>query len=163
MKEYFTGHRDAVRINEFLNGHSEDSRDFQIVYRLRRMGERFVDGSLTLQEVEENRELLQGAQAEAMAMAFIQRMGGWPFYKALCIITQEGALLTPLEQRIREEIVHPSFCKPMPKGATPRVWYKLQRIWKTRWKHPLVYKEWWLPALVTKVWCWVKNEQIFKD
>ena len=26
MKEYFTGHRDAVRINEFLNGHSEDSR-----------------------------------------------------------------------------------------------------------------------------------------
>ena len=58
MKEYFTGHRDAVRINEFLNGHSEDSRDFQIVYRLRRMGERFVDGSLTLQEVEVNRELL---------------------------------------------------------------------------------------------------------
>ena len=74
MKEYFTGHRDAVRINEFLNGHSEDSRDFQIVYRLRRMGERFVDGSLTLQEVEENRELLQSAQAEAMA--FIQRMDG---------------------------------------------------------------------------------------
>ena len=26
MKEYFTGHRDAVRINEFLNRHSEDSR-----------------------------------------------------------------------------------------------------------------------------------------
>lgn len=161
MKEYFTGHRDAVRINEFLNGHSEDSRDFQIVYRLRKMGERFVDGSLTLQEVEENRELLQSAQAEAMA--FIQEMGGWPFYKALCVITQEGALLTPLEQRIREEIVHPSFCKPMPKGALPRVWYKLQRIWYTRWKHPLVYEEWWLPTLVTKVWCFVKGEQIVKD
>ena len=55
MKEYFTGHRDAVRINEFLNVHSEDSRDFQIVCQLRRMGERFVDGLLTLQEVEENR------------------------------------------------------------------------------------------------------------
>ena len=26
MKEYFTRHRDAVRINEFLNRHSEDSR-----------------------------------------------------------------------------------------------------------------------------------------
>ena len=26
MKEYFTGHRDAVRINEFLNELSEDSR-----------------------------------------------------------------------------------------------------------------------------------------
>ena len=26
MKEYFNSHRDAVRINEFLNGHSEDSR-----------------------------------------------------------------------------------------------------------------------------------------
>jgi len=161
MKEYFTGHRDARRINEFLNGHSEDSRDFQIVYRLRRMGERFVDGSLTLQEVEENRELLQGAQAEAMA--FIQEMGGWPFYKALCVITQEGALLTPLEQRIREEIVHPSFCKPIPEGTIQRVWYKLQRIWKTRWKHPLVYEEWWLPALVTKVWCIVKREHIVKD
>lgn len=58
MKEYFIGHRDVVRINEFLNAHSEVSRDFQIVYRLRRMGERFVDGSLTLQEGEENRELL---------------------------------------------------------------------------------------------------------
>ena len=139
MKEYFIGHRDVVRINEFLNSHSENSRDFQIVYRLQRMGERFVDGSLTLQEVEENRELLQSAQAEAMA--FIQEMGGWPFYKALCVITQKGALLTPFEQRIREEIVHPSFCKPMPKVALSRVWYKLQRIWKTRWKHPLVYEE----------------------
>ena len=59
MKEYFIGHKDAARINEFLNARSEDSRDFQIVYRLRKMGERFVDGSLTLQEVEENRELLQ--------------------------------------------------------------------------------------------------------
>lgn len=56
----------------------------------------WVNGSWTLmlQEVEENRELLQSAQAEAMA--FIQKMGGWPFYKALCVITQEGALLTPL-------------------------------------------------------------------
>lgn len=161
MKEYFKGHRDARRINEFLNVHSEDSRDFQIVYRLRRIGERFVDGSLTLQEVEENREILQSAQAEAMA--FILEMGGWPFYKALCVITQEGALLTPLEQRIREEIVHPSFCRPQPMGALPLVWYKLQRIWKTRWKHPLVYGEWWLPALVTKVWCFVRNEQIIKD
>ena len=26
MKEYFTGHRDAVRISEFLNVYSEDSR-----------------------------------------------------------------------------------------------------------------------------------------
>lgn len=26
MKEYFTGHRDAVRINEFLNELSQDSR-----------------------------------------------------------------------------------------------------------------------------------------
>ena len=130
MKEYFNGHRDARKINEFQNGHSEDSQDFQIVYRLRRMGERFVDGSLTLQEVEENRELLQGAQAEAMA--FIQMMGGWPFYKALCVITQEGVILTPLEQRIREEIVHPSFCKPMPSCALQMVWYKLQHIWKTR-------------------------------
>lgn len=168
MKEYFTSHRDSVRINEFLNGHSEDSRDFQIVCRLRKMGERFVDGSLTLQEVEENRELLlhstgSGTKAQAEAMAFIHEMGGWPFYKALCVITQEDALLTPLKQRIREEIVHPSFCKPMPKGAIQRVWYKLQRIWKTRWKHPLVYEEWWLPALVTKVWCFVKNEQIVKD
>lgn len=161
MKEYFKGHRDAIRINEYLNRHSENSCDFQVVYRLRKMGERFVDGSLTLQKVEENRELLQSAQAEAMA--FIQEMGGWPFYKALCVITQDGALLTPLEQRIREEIVQPSFCKPIPSGALQRVWYKLQRIWKTRWKHPLVFKEWWLPAMVTKVWCWVKREQIVKE
>lgn len=143
-----------------------------------------MDGSLTLQEVEENWELLLHSTGQALgisksdafkaiaekepcaqaeAMAFIQEMGGWPFYKALCVITQEGALLTPLEQRIREEIVHPSFCKPMPKGVLLRVWYKLQRIWKPRWKHPLVYKEWWLPALVTKVWCWVKGEKYLKE
>ena len=26
MKEYFNSHRDARKLNEFLNGHSEDSR-----------------------------------------------------------------------------------------------------------------------------------------
>ena len=122
------------------------------------MGELFVDGSLALQEVEENRELLQSAQAEALA--FIQEMGGWPFYKALCVITQDSALLTPLEQRIREEIVHPSFCKPQPKGTMQLLWYKLQRIWFARWKHPLVFKEWWFPALITKVWCCMRRERI---
>ncbi len=160
VKEYFTGHKDAIAINEYLNALPEDSVDFQGVYQLRKMGERFVDGSLTLREVEENRELLQSAQAGTMA--FIQEIGGWPFYKALCVISQEGAFLTPLEQRIREEIVHPSFCKPMPKGTLQLVWYKLQRIWKTRWKHPLVFNEWWLPALITTVWCWVRREKLVK-
>lgn len=156
MKEYFTSHRDSVRINEFLNGHSEDSRDFQIVYRLRKMGERFVDGSLTLQEVEENRELLLHSTGSGTGADGVHPGDGW------MAVLQGSMRLTPLEQRIREEIVHPSFCKPVPKGTTQRVWYKLQRIWKTRWKHSLVYEEWWLPALVTKVWCWVKREQIVK-
>ncbi len=62
MTEYFTGHRDTKRINEFLNGHAEESVEFKIVYRLRRMGEKFVDGELTIQEVEDNRDLLQGAR-----------------------------------------------------------------------------------------------------
>lgn len=87
MKEYFTGHRDAVRINEFLNELSQDSRG-----------------------------------------------------DCASIILQAYAIMRFAE-----------------------VWYKLQRIWKTRWKHPLVYDEWWLPALVTRVWCFIRNEQIVED
>lgn len=161
MIEYFTGHRDAALINKFLNGHSEDSTDFQTVYWLRKMGEQFEDGSLRLQEVEKNRELLKSAQGEAMS--FIREMGGWPLYKALCVITQEGALLTPLEQKIRKEIEQPSFCKFQPNGKLQQVLYKMQRIWYNRWKHPLVYKEWWLPALITKTWCIVKGKQIVNE
>lgn len=161
MKEYFSGHRDAEKINEYLNRHAEDSAEFKIVYRLRTLGEKFVAGNLSMQEVEENRQLLQRANGETMA--FIQEMGGWSFYRALCLATQQGAILTPLEKKIQNEIVHPSFCKPVPSGSLALLWYKLQRIWYTRWKHPLVYREWWLPALVTKIWCRVRGVDMVSE
>lgn len=50
MKEYFSGHRDAVKINEYLNRHAEDSAEFKIVYRIRTLGKKFVAGNLTMQE-----------------------------------------------------------------------------------------------------------------
>ena len=54
MKEYFTGHRDAVRINEFLNGHSEDSRrDCAAIilkaYAIRRIAEGVVQATAHLE------------------------------------------------------------------------------------------------------------------
>ena len=55
MKEYFTGHRDAVRINEFLNVHSEDSRGdcasiILQAYAIRRFAEGVVQATAHLED-----------------------------------------------------------------------------------------------------------------
>ena len=54
MKEYFNGHRDAVRINEFLNVHSEDSRGdcasiILQAYAIRRFAEGVVQATAHLE------------------------------------------------------------------------------------------------------------------
>ena len=54
MKEYFKGHRDAVRINEFLNVHSEDSRGdcasiILQAYALRRFAEGVLQATAHLE------------------------------------------------------------------------------------------------------------------
>lgn len=161
MTEYFTGHRDAVRINEFLNAHSEDSRDFQIVYQLRKMGERFVDGSLTLQEVEDCQELFLVVSGKAET--FIREIRCHTFFSSLRSIALRKSHLNPFEVRVKMEIEHPSFCKPIPTGKFPLIIYKLQRIWYTRWKHPLVFDEYWLPATVTWLWSVVRWQHVVKD
>ena len=51
MKEYFTGHKDLVAINEYLNELTESSNDFQVIFQLRTMGEEFVDCTLCIDEV----------------------------------------------------------------------------------------------------------------
>ena len=54
MKEYFNSHRDAVRINEFLNVHSEDSRGdcasiILQAYAIRRFAEGVVQATAHLE------------------------------------------------------------------------------------------------------------------
>ena len=55
MKEYFNSHRDAVRINEFLNVHSEDSRGdcasiILQAYAIRRFAEGVVQATAHLED-----------------------------------------------------------------------------------------------------------------
>lgn len=55
MKEYFNSHRDAVRINEFLNVHSEDlRRDCASIilqaYAIRRFAEGVVQATAHLED-----------------------------------------------------------------------------------------------------------------
>ena len=54
MKEYFNGHRDARKLNEFLNEHSEDSRrDCASIilqaYAIRRFAEGVVQATAHLE------------------------------------------------------------------------------------------------------------------
>lgn len=161
MKAYFSGHKDSARINEYLNSQPEDSADFQVVYRLRKMGEVFVEGTLTLREVEDCKELLEDVSGDAES--FIREMKCHTFFSALRSIASRKSPLNPFEERVKREIEHPTFCKPVPTGRFPLVIYKLERIWYTRWKHPLVFDEYWLPALVTWVWSVVRWERIVKD
>lgn len=161
MVEYFTGHKDSARINEYLNSLPEDSEDFQVVCRLRQMGEEFVDGTLKIQEVYDCHELF--CEVSGKAEPFIREMKCHTFFSALRSIASRKSPLSTFEQKVKREIEHPTFCKPIPTGKLPLIIYKLQRIWYTRWKHPLVFDEYWLPATVTWIWSVVRWEKIVKD
>lgn len=161
MKEYFTGHKDSARINEYLNSFPEDSVDFLVIYRLRKMGEEFVDGRLKMVEVEDCQELF--CEVSDRAETFIRKMKCHTFFSALRNIALRKLTLSPFEERVKMEIEHPSFYRPIPTGKFPLIIYKLQRIWHTRWKHPLVFDEYWLPATVTWLWSVVRWQRIVKD
>lgn len=83
MKEYFTGHKDSVAINEYLNELTESSNDFQVIFQLRTMGEEFVDGTLSIDEVKAFSKILF---ASSKAEAFIRQMKCYTFYSVLCDI-----------------------------------------------------------------------------
>ncbi len=154
MIEYFHHHRDSVAINDYLNKLDQESNDFLVVFCLRQMGEKFVDGTLSMEEV---RDYAKYIPASAHAINFIRDMECETFYNAICNIALDNPL-SPLEQKIKDEIEHPSFCKPKPStGGWAMMKYKLERMWKSRWKHPLVYKEWWFPRLVTKIMMVIRN------
>ncbi len=160
MIEYFKGHKDSAVINEYLNALPQDSNDFLVVFCLRKMGEEFVEGKLSLETVH---KYVQYIPASQRAEDFIKQMKCHTFYTALCNIALEKPL-SPFEQKIKDEIEHPSFCKPIPStGGWPKIKYKLERIWHSRWKHPLVFNEYWLPALVTWGWGIVRMQKIVKD
>ena len=153
MKYYFIGHKDSPAINEYLNNLSEDSADFQVVYQLRKMGEEFNDGMVTFQEISRFSSLSVSDYAES----FIKQMKCWTFYTAICHIAK-GQVLTPFEMKVRNEIEHPSFI-----GPASTIIAKFQRIWRARWKHPLVFNEPFLARIITFVWSVIRMERIVKD
>lgn len=153
MKHYFIGHKDSQAINEYLNNLSDDSADFQVVYQLRKMGEEFNDGIVTFQEISRFSSLQISDDAES----FIKQMKCWTFYTTLCHIAK-GQVLTPFELKVRNEIEYPSFI-----GPATSISEKFQRIWRVRWKHPLVFNEPVLARIVTLVWSVIRMERIVKD
>ena len=159
MIQYFKDHKDSLAINIYLNGLPEDSHDFQIVYRLRMMGEQFVDGVLSMESVEDYAKYLPASSA---AEEFIKQMKCWTFYTTLCHIAQNSSL-SSFEQKVKCEIEHSTFLKPRPSGGLPLLWYKIQRVWYARWKHPLVFNEHLLPASITLFWCIIRMQKIVKD
>ena len=157
--QYFSGHKDSAFINGYLNSLAESSDDFQVVYRLRRMGEQFIDGVLSIKTV---RDFAKFLPASLKAEAFIRQMKCWTFYTVLWHIAQDNCL-TAFEQKVKYEIEYPSFYKPVLQCRFLLVWYKVQRIWLTRWKHPLVFNEYWLPATITFIWSVIRMQRIVKD
>lgn len=153
MKQYFIGHKDSQAINEYLSKFSEDSADFQIVYQLRKMGEEFNDGILAFQEI----LCFSKLPLSDVAEAFIKQMKCWTFYTAICHIAQEQEL-TSFEQKVRNEIEHPSFV-----GPADTITLKLQRVWRVRWKHPLVFNEPTLAKIITFFWSVVRLQKVVKD
>jgi len=162
-KEYFTGHKDCTAINSYLNALPEDSKDFQVVYQLRTMGEEFVDGKLTMDEVLVYNALCKSPAIKGLsdlsssAEVFIHEMKCWSFYNTLRAIAS-GNELTPFQQRVKDEIEHPSW-----KGEANTFTQKLSRWWYTRWKHPLVFNEPPLAKVITFLWSVVRMQKIVKD
>ena len=152
---YFTGHIDSQTINDYLNKLSEDSSDFQVVYQLRQMGEKFNDGTLSLREVSESSRWFQNVSNSAEA--FIHQMKCWTFYITLRAIAS-GNELTPFQQKVKDEIEHPSFV-----GPATTIPQKLQCIWKVRWKHPLVFNEPPLALVITCMWSVIRMQKIVRE
>lgn len=125
MIAYFKGHKDSVVINEYLNGLQEDSNDFQVIYCLRKMGESFVEGSLSMESVYNYSRFIPASQ---QVEAFIKQMKCYTFYTAICNIALNKDL-TSFEQSIKNEIENPTFSKPVPTVGKFAVFkYKLERI-----------------------------------
>lgn len=168
MKEYFKGHRDSAVINSYLNALPEKSKDFQVVCQLRKIGEEFNDGTLKMDEVMAYDALCKSpaiagvGQLSVTAEAFIHQMKCWTFYTTLRAIAFSNEL-SPFQQKVKVEIEHPSFCNPIPEGGFPLFIYKLQRIWYTRWKHPLVFNDPPLARVITFVWSVVRMQMLVKD
>lgn len=162
-KEYFTGHKDCTAINAYLNALPEDSKDCQVVYQLRKMGEEFVDGKLTMDDVIVYDALCKSPAIKGLrelsssTEAFIQEMKCWTFYTTLRAIAS-GSELTPFLQKVKDEIEHPSFV-----GPATTFTLKLQRIWRVRWKHPLVFNEPPLAHIITFIWSVVRVQKVVRD
>jgi len=120
------------------------------------MGEKFNDGMLSMEEVKAFGQLVVNGVPDT-TNAFIHQMKCWTFYTTLRALAS-GNELIPFQQKVKDEIEHPSFV-----GSATTITQKLQRIWKVRWKHPPVFNEPLLAKVITWFWSVVRMQKVVKD
>lgn len=153
------------------------SADFNVIFLIRHLGQHFAGERVTLRQL---LDVLFFLKAEGNnvhwdeVIPFLKEMSIWTFFNLICAIGEDylGMKLPigfkierkeDLEKRILQDILHPEFAEEKPHGLLPVLWFKARRWWYNRWKHPLVYNEWWLPMLLTLAWSHLRHIETIKD
>lgn len=153
------------------------SADFNAIFLIRHLGQHFAGECVTLRQVIDWGLFLkaEGAKVHWVEVApFLRQMGIWTFFNQINAICADCLGLelrnvpaiernSELEMRILEDILHPEFAEEKPKALLPVLAFKARRWWHNRWKHPLVYNEWWLPMLLTLAWSHLRRFSTIKD
>lgn len=182
-------HRDAPGIeaklktlaeNSFL--HTVDgvsiflpSANFNALFLIRHAGQHFAGERLNLRQVLDWALFVDRFSAEmdwTQMVPYYKEIGIWDFCCALdsvCVSylgfdaakfpgVSENAKLVA---KIVDDIVSPEFNEKEPlSGFLRRVFFRARRWWHNRWKHPLVYKEWWLPMVLTLAWSHIRKPEL---
>ena len=153
------------------------SADFNALFLIRHLGQHFAGERVTLRQVLDWGLFLKAEGAKVHwdeVSPFLRQMGIWTFFNQINAICADFLGLelkdvpaiernAELEMRILEDILHPEFAEEKPKAILPVLAFKARRWWHNRWKHPLVYNEWWLPMLLTLVWSHLRRIKTIKD
>lgn len=186
-------HRDAPEIEKQLKelskyGNKEilveaakitlPSADFNALFLMRHMGQHFAGEHLNMRQVLDWGFFVRSHTSEIDWIAAVDRLraiGLYTFFNqinAICVdyLGFNEDIFPPikrqesLESRILKDILHPEFAESKPlSGLMPILVFKWRRWWHNRWKHPLVYDEWWLPMLLTLIWSHLRRWRTIMD
>ena len=146
------------------------SADFNAIFLMRHMGQHFAGEHLNMRQVIDWAMFVEkegNAVDWNMVHDFYKEIGLYDFYthiRNICDYAVRGVIgygnLTEIEKKILIDILHPEFAEGEPDGGFFKVWsFKAKRWWHNRWKHPMVYKEWWLPMIVTLAWSHIRKPE----
>lgn len=159
------------------------SADFNAIFLIRHLGQHFAGEHVTLRQLLDWGVFLQHSCGKDGSecvhwdeiVPFLKKMGIWTFFNQINAVCEDylGIKLPDgvpsierkpdLEKRIIEDILHPEFDEKKPQKLIPVLWFKAKRWWFNRWKHPLIYNEWWLPMLLTLAWSHLRRIETIKD